>query len=139
MEVVTTQVRKIARGIGIAKRVARHVRKIAFNRPDTSWDFFQFERAVHPGTWDRHDEILSWAEHRTQNKEKLEDTDCYESSADPIVRQGYALARQVNTKYKGCCRHMTDMRSLVHVPSWDVSPGGYSVFNNMIQAMDFIG
>ncbi len=136
---IAAQFRKIARSIGVAKRKARHYRKIALKRIDISWDFFQFERSVHPGTWDRHGEILLWAQQCAQNSEKLENSDCYESSEDPIGRQGYTLLQQVKKKYKGRRNHMTDMRILVHVPSWDVSPGGYSAANNMIQSLDFIG
>jgi hypothetical protein len=131
--------RTISRRVRIAKRVIRHFRKMAFKRPDISWGLFQFERSVNPLTWDRHDEIAEWALSCSQNSDPLEQVDRYETSEDPVVRQGYALMHEVKQRYKGRFSKQENVRILVHLPSWGTSPGGYSVYSNLLQALEFIG
>ncbi len=136
---VKTNYRNIVRRIRIAKRVIRHYRKIALHRPDTSWEFYQFERSVNPMTWDRHDEISAWAQSCSQNTVEWEHRSLYETSNDPVARQGYTLMQEVKRKYKGRFSNQEQIKILMHVPSWRYSPGGYSVHTNIVQALDFIG
>src|SRR6266498_680485 len=121
-----TVLRRMAQRVRIAKRVVGHYRKTAFNRPDVSWDFFQFERRVHPLTWDGHDDISAWAQSCSQHAATWERPELYETSDDPVVRQGYTLMQEVIQKYRGRFSKQELMRVLVHVPSWRSSPGGYS-------------
>ncbi len=131
--------RNITRRARIAKRLIRHIRKTAFKRSDISWSFFQFERSVNPLTWNRHDQIAKWAQSCSQNSDTLEQVNRYETSEDPIVRQGYALMHEVKRKYRGRFSKRKDLRVLVHLPSWKSSPGGYSGYSNLLQALAFIG
>jgi hypothetical protein len=136
---LNADMRSIPRRIRIAKRVIRHFRKTAFKRSDISWDFFQFERSVNPLTWDRHEEIAEWAQSCSQNSDTLEQVERYETSDDPIVRQGYSLVHEVKQKFKGRFSKQENLIILVHRPSWKASPGGYSGYSNLLQALEFIG
>jgi hypothetical protein len=72
-------------------------------------------------------------------KELLESVEAYETSSDPIVRQGYALKKKVEAEFKGKFAGISKERILVHVPDAKVSPAGYSLFSNMVEAFNFIG
>ena len=101
--------------------------------------FQYFERTINPQTWRKHDEILQWANRCAKNIDEMESPIHYENTQDPIVKQGYALAEKVKLNFAGKYSHLENMRILVHVPPSKTSPGGYSVFNNLVQTLDFIG
>ena len=103
------------------------------------WKFQRFEKEIHPQTWKRHDDILQWAQQCVKNNDEMENSKIYEESEDPIVKQGYTLVEEMKRNFPGKYNHLKNLRILVHVPSSKTSPGGYSLFNNLIQALDFIG
>ena len=117
----------------------KHYLKIAFHRPILYWNFHNFERNVHPQTWKQHDEFLKWAQRCTENINVMETQMLYEESNDPIVQQGHMLVQKITKEFSGKYSHLEYLRILVHLPSPEASPGGFSLFNNFIQALDFIG
>jgi hypothetical protein len=113
--------------------------KILLRRCYLKWQFKNFVKKIHSQTWLRHDELLLWAEQCINQTDKLEDPKLYEESEDPIVRQGYVLVKEIRQKFLGKYRNYKKLRILVHLPPSKSSPGGYSLFGNLIQALDFIG
>jgi hypothetical protein len=92
-----------------------------------------FERKIHPTTWRDHDLILDWAmayiEHSTN-------ADIYDS---PMVRLGQELRESVLTQFRNKYQSLVGIRILIHVPSKEKSPGGYSLFSNLIDSFRFLG
>lgn len=113
--------------------------KIMLGRPDPYWKFQQFERTIHPKTWKERNDVLQWAHGCQENVDVLENPKIYRESNDPIVKQGHTLVQEVKRKFAGKYSHLKNLRILVHVPPSEGSPGGYSLFNNLIQALGFIG
>ncbi len=101
--------------------------------------FEEFVNNIHPLTIKRHDEILKWAEDREKNAFQYEDRLRYEESENEIVRNGYSLCQEVKLNYKNKYTCLSGLRILIHIPPLNVSPGGYSLFTNMFQALSYIG
>lgn len=121
------------------KATIKHYIKLLLGHPDPFWEFLKFEDKIHPQTWQRHDEILSWAEECARKAKELEAPERYAQSTDPLVKQGHLLTEQAKAAFRNKCANMKDLRILVHVPSFHISPAGYSLFNNLVQALNFIG
>lgn len=119
--------------------LARHLAKRALGRPDPGWEFRRFLDAVHPATRAGHDAVLDWAVAMARRAQELETDAAYAASPDPLVRQGHALRRAVLDHFRGLLRREERLRVLVHVPPPDLSPGGYSLFSNLVRNLDFLG
>jgi len=121
------------------KKMLKHYIKVLLRRPDPEWDFYVFEKRIHPQTWKRHGEILDWAHRGLENAKNLENPVLYKESSDPIVRQGYTLCQEVKRKFKEKHRSLKELRVLIHLPTAEVSPSGYSFFNNLIYSLNYMG
>ena len=97
-------------------------------------EFYKFEKNINKLTWKNHKKILKWSDNCLLNTEKLENQFNYEMSNQETVRQGYALKNQVLKKFKN---KITDdkIRFLIHVPDLNHSPGGYSLFINLLMLL----
>lgn len=107
------------------------------NRYLNTLKFRIFERKIDKQTWQNHDEILQWAESlallsETQLQEQILASD------EPIVKKGYELRKKVLNEFRD---KYTDeaMKIMIHLPSKESSPGGYSLFSNMTESFKFIG
>jgi len=119
--------------------LARHLAKRVLGRPDPGWEFRRFLDAVHPGTRAGHDAVLDWAVGMARRAGELETAAAWAASSDPLVRQGHALRRAVLERFRGLLRGQERLRVLVHVPPPAYSPGGFSLFSNLVRNLDFIG
>jgi hypothetical protein len=108
----------------------------SYNR---AWTFRRFEAGIHPETWRRHDELLSWAELQAKQSETQPAEQACEDSDDPVVRQGYQLARRVFQHFKDHFQERKDLRILVHLPPANISSAGFSLFSNLIHSFRFLG
>lgn len=132
---------KIKRVINKFRRldwVIEHAVNVFLGRPDEKWNFYHFDRKVHKKTWEKHDEILKWADYCTNNAGKFEKLELYEKSNDPIVKQGYYLIEKIKKEFKNKYNDSA-LRILIHVPSPIISPAGFSLFSNLLQGLCFIG
>lgn len=120
-------------------RTLKHAVKLALGRPDPGWEFHRFLDDVHPATKSGHDAVLDWAAAMAARAQELETEAAYEASPDPVVRQGYELRRAALGHFRGLLRGEKRLRVLVHIPSPDYSPGGYSLFTNLAQSLEFLG
>lgn len=105
----------------------------------TTQRFEKFVHSIHPLTISRHDDLLEWAVRCESRTALLETSDRYEQSNDILVKNGYALAQEVKYRYQNRFAGFKDLRVLIQLPPLNVSPGGYSLFNNMLQALNFTG
>lgn len=127
------------RALTTAKQNLRHVSRLLRGKQDPNWQFYRFERAVHVDTWRRHGQLLQWALGCAAGAASRELPERYAASEDPVVRQGFVLAEETKKDYHVRYRAVEGLRILIHVPPSDVSPGGFSLFSNLISALQFIG
>ena len=96
-----------------------------------------FENKIDKRTWQNHDEILQWAEALAH----LSESELQEqilASDKPIVKKGYELREKILNEFRD---KYTDeaIKIMIHLPSKESSPGGYSLFSNMAESFKFIG
>ena len=102
-------------------------------------EFRAFERAIHADTIKHRNEILRWASGRGANFADFEREESYKASSSPIVKQSHALSQHIRDEFIGKYSACNNVRVLVHVPPPGLSPGGFSLFNNLIQSLRYIG
>jgi FkbM family methyltransferase len=107
--------------------------------PEIQKEFSSFINLIHPLTKSGHDVILAWAEDCEHRHEELELEKFYGNSDNALVSQGFNLAKEVKNLFANKLKQLEGLRILLHVPPLNVSPGGYSLFTNMLQALQFIG
>jgi Glycosyl transferases group 1 len=101
--------------------------------------FKKFEASVHPDTWAKHEELLTWAESMAAQRGSNESVNRFENSNEPVVRQGYELIQKVKQEFKDSYRQHGELRILFHVPTAAAS-GAYASFNsNFVQGFQFVG
>lgn len=96
-----------------------------------------FENKIHKKTWENHDEILQWAE----SLAKLSEDELHKqiiSFEDLIVQKGHEFRQKVLSEFKDKYSD-ENMKIIIHLPSKESSPGGYSLFSNMGESFKFIG
>lgn len=100
--------------------------------------FKAFERKINPATVGLHDEIAAWA---TAEAEKGDDTllGPGEFSADPVVKQAVNAIRKIEKEFRMKHQTIDAVRVLAHLPSLEISPAGYSLVNNLIRSLNYIG
>lgn len=92
-----------------------------------------FERKIHPATWEEHDSILKWAMTQTE----VDKDHCLSDSQ--IFRRGHELRQSVLAEFRNKYQMLAGIRILIHLPSKDSSPGGYSLFSNLIDSIKYLG
>jgi hypothetical protein len=99
--------------------------------------FRNFENTIHATTWKKHDEILAWAESLTRFTEREIELQLL-SSNEPIIKKCYQLRNQVLHNFKD--KYVDEnVKIMLHLPSKESSPGGYSLFKNLAESLKFIG
>jgi len=98
-----------------------------------------FLAAIHPCTWERHDEILQWAEKCELYAATLESDEAFANCQDPVVQQGNRLARKAREEFRGRYKDANSLRIMIQVPALHVSPAGYSLTSNLASALRHIG
>ena len=86
-----------------------------------------------------HADVIKQAELALADKSKHENDMACLSSHDPVVRQGWTLKKQVETRFHNMLAGASTERILIHVPSPEHSPAGYSLFTNLAESLEFIG
>lgn len=102
----------------------------------SSDQFERFQDSIKVSTWKAHDSILEWATDRADREE----ANSQWISNDRLVTKGWTLKKSVEDSFRAKHANLgKTLRILVHVPSFEISPGGFSLFNNMISAFNFLG
>jgi hypothetical protein len=100
-------------------------------------NFRIFESKISKRTWQNHDEVLQWAESMAILPESVLQEQIL-SSDQPIVKKGFELRQKVMGEFSGKYAN-EDMKILIHIPSKEFSPGGYSLFSSMADSFKFVG
>ena len=101
-----------------------HEKISKFNR---SRRFHLFQKRINSQTRARHRETLEWAAGNAYNSELNEGT------------RNEGLRNDVLIKFRNLYQFENNIRVLVHVPAAKSSPGGYSVFSNLMESLRYIG
>lgn len=96
-----------------------------------------FENNIHRKTWQNYSSIIEWAESLTNLSNSQLEQQIIESD-DLIVKKGYELRKKVLAEFKNKFAG-ENIRIMVHIPTKESSPAGYSLFSNMAESFKFIG
>lgn len=113
----------------IIKKIDKNYTIIKFNK---------FQKDINNETINNIYIIRKWADKcllNVKNKEEM----LYNNHLDRVSKQGIRLANESKIKFKNKYENYENLRILIHVPSIEVSPGGFSLFNNIIEGLNFIG
>ena len=81
---------------------------------------------------------MAWAEEQDRKKSagtQLTD-DC---SSDPVVEQGLRLVADLKKNFFKKFKGKTKLRLLIQLPPQNLSPGGYSLFSNILESLNYLG
>lgn len=93
----------------------------------------RFQSRINPVTWEIHDRFLDIA-----FQESSVSTPDHKETP-PIVVKGQLLRSQSLQYWGGKYSNSCSVRILIHVPSQSKSPGGFSLFSNIIDCLGFMG
>lgn len=106
---------------------------------ERSWEKLLFNHLLRSETVAMRDKVIALAELGLCNQLQHEsDAVCF-ASPDPVVRQGWALKKQVEHEFCDRYAGRTDERVLIQVPPPGYSPAGYSLFTNLAESLEFMG
>lgn len=115
---------------------ALNKKKLKLQRSYEKWAFNAF---LHPKMQGLRTVTLNLAENSQKNQLVIENRQAYLQSADPTVIQGFHLREDINQLFRGRYINQTFERVLIHVPSAENSPAGYSLFNNLAECLNYLG
>jgi len=98
-----------------------------------------FEKGINAQTRRSHLPIGEWADKCREREAEPAAPEPCPGSQDPLVSQGFRLLQQCRSEFRDKCLAMEGLRVLVHLPPAQLSPGGHSLFTNLIQSLEFIG
>ncbi len=104
-----------------------------------SWDKLVFNTVLSGETVDGHNDVLAAAEAGLAHWQQHENDAACLNSNDPVVRQGWALKKEVERQFRDLYVGRSSERILIHVPPPGLSPAGYSLFTNLAESLRFIG
>ncbi|MCB1139949.1 MAG: glycosyltransferase [Leptospiraceae bacterium] len=94
-----------------------------------------FEDSIHRQTWGNHESILRWAENRAaRGGHGPQGPD----GSDSLTVLAGELRQKCIQEFHNS-RVDSKLRIAMHVPPFEYSPGGASLFNNLKSSLDFIG
>ena len=101
-------------------------------------DFYRFESGIPDETRKTSRKVISWADNSIKQIEKIEAEENYLNSEDPVIREYCKLSSNLRKQYENSFSE-SRLRVLVHVPDELKSPGGYSLFINLIESASYLG
>jgi len=104
-----------------------------FGKASSLWEkykFGQLQSQIDPRTVNNHKRYLNWAQEEIKG--------LHRQSLDNQKLQVPDEIKKLRVEFKDKLREM-DLRILIHLPSISVSPGGYSLFSNLIETLNYLG
>lgn len=108
-----------------------------------SYEKVSFNFFLNSQTKAKRQQIITNAENALAHSHEIENEQAYLESCDPLVQQGFMLRNNVCRRFKN--RYAEDVqdgvlseRILVHIPSAESSPAGYSIFSNLVETLNFL-
>lgn len=129
---------KLARSV---YRVFRRIAKKTLVRMGLLDDspFARLEKNINKETWRKHEEVLRWADRLVNQSGSGLGQDYSFHANDELWQKALLLRENCLEQFKNKFKDNSSLRVLVHVPSAIDSPGGSSLFNNLVEALNYIG
>jgi hypothetical protein len=120
-------------------RELRSLARYAFGFPDPWGDFRRLVRVIHPGTWQRQQQVYDWLDAQAA-RTRAEDPATFAESDDLVVRRGWELRQKVLAGFRDKLAGRTaDLRVLVFTPAYTATAAGYSLFRNLVEGFAYLG
>lgn len=104
-----------------------------------SYEKWAFNALLHPKTQELRSSALKIAENSLNEQEPIEKGETYLQSSDPTVVQGYRLRQELEQVFQNRYAGLSTDRILIHVPSPENSPAGFSLFTNLAECLNYLG
>jgi hypothetical protein len=104
-----------------------------------SYEKWAFNASLHPNTRALRFSTLNHFENIHKNQELIENRQAFLESTDPTVVQGFQLREEIGKYFKDRYAGQSAERILIHVPSAEHSPAGYSLFTNLAECLNYLG
>jgi len=118
----------------MVRKISNKIRAISYR-----WQMGRFEKNINQSTLRNHVAISEWSVGCMKTAAINLTADMQSESGDPIVLQGRRLNKETRSAFKNKLSKTEGVRILIHLPPAQISPGGFSLFNNLIQSLEFIG
>lgn len=111
-------------------------KKLKLKRSYEKWAFNAF---LNPKNKKIRSSAIEIAESSLKNHNAFENKESYLQTRDPTVVQGFQLRQMIENKFKNLYAGTTPERILIHVPSAENSPAGFSLFTNLAECLNYLG
>lgn len=118
--------RNFLSGVGLL-RLLKAVKRSVSPRRSEYTSFSNLESLIDPRTIANTEPYLRWAQQECEREA------AHDNAVEGFYRE---LIETFSGKYK---ETLAGLRILIHIPSIEASPGGYSLFRNMAQGFEFLG
>ena len=122
----------------IKRKIKRFVKFIFFIHDDSS-EFIKFKNSISIRTLNEHTNIVNSAESILKYSNKIDQSDLFENSSNPVIRNGYKYRLEIMKYYFNKYDHLSNIKILIHTPTPNASMAGYSIFSNMLDSFKFLG
>ncbi len=109
--------------MGLIRKMLRLLKRIA-----QELKFIAFVMKIDPRTWRTHGKMLEWARHQADTP-----------IGGEIVARGNELRARVLREFKDKYKSVPGLRLMIHIPPKHVAPGGFSLFSNLADSLEYIG
>lgn len=113
--------------------------KYIFRYPFKAPKFILFESRIKSSNWELQKDILVWAEKMFSKYNSLNYRNNFSDNRDILYKEFSILYKNLEKTFYKKYSHLTEVRILIHLPSINHSAGGFSLFNNIIQAISYLG
>lgn len=114
------------------------IKKI-IGKNDPRFQFEKFERELlNKQTIANFAPLCQWAKDCSERKDFFESEANYLNSDDDIIKQWLTMSSAIMTSFKNKYSD-SQLRILIHIPDKNYSPAGFSLFTNLLQALDYLG
>ena len=111
----------------------------ALGTKTTESSLTRLERNIARATLESHRNILAWAQGVSGVTSEAAELTQGVVSPDPIVRQGCSMIQQLRKQFTNYFSNASELRIAVHTPSPTASPGGASLFGNLVDTFRYLG
>jgi hypothetical protein len=111
----------------------------ALGAKTTESSLTRLERNITRTTLESHRTILAWAEGVSGVTSEAAELAQGAASPDPIVQQGCSMIQQLRKQFTNYFSKANELRIAVHTPSPTSSPGGASLFGNLVDTLRYLG
>lgn len=100
-----------------------------------NYRLYNFIKNINKKTWKNNADIVSWALEQEAISKDLFET----NNSSELFKKGENLRASIINEYENKYSEKSIDKILIHLPPFNLSPGGFSLFSNLIDSFNFIG